>query len=238
MSYSGGKDSTASVILAHEYGEPLDVIVFCEVMYDIKRNISGENPAHINFIMNVAKPLFEEWGYEFVVLRSDKDYLDFFHREIKHPRKHMEHKGMKFGFPTYSRCGVKRDLKLKPIEKFYKGIEGPITQYVGICADEIIRLNSLHKQPNTISLLEKYGFTEDMAYSLCEVYGLLSPCYEFSKRGGCWMCPNAKPAEHKEIKRLYPDAWSQFVELEQEQNVAFNIYNPFGKTLKEIDEMI
>lgn len=47
-SWSGGKDSTASIILAHENNEPLDLIIFSEVMFD--KNISGEFPEHIDFI--------------------------------------------------------------------------------------------------------------------------------------------------------------------------------------------
>lgn len=58
--WSGGKDSTASIILAHEHGEPLDIILFSEVMFDRKRGISGENPEHIRFIKD-TKPLFESW---------------------------------------------------------------------------------------------------------------------------------------------------------------------------------
>lgn len=38
-SWSGGKDSTASIILAHEHNEPLDLIIFSEVMFD--ETISG-----------------------------------------------------------------------------------------------------------------------------------------------------------------------------------------------------
>ena len=38
-SWSGGKDSTASIILAHEHDEPLDLIIFYEVMFD--KIISG-----------------------------------------------------------------------------------------------------------------------------------------------------------------------------------------------------
>ena len=61
-SWSGGKDSTASIILAHEHNEPLDLIIFSEVMFD--KNISGELPEHIDFIKNKCIPLFESWGYE------------------------------------------------------------------------------------------------------------------------------------------------------------------------------
>ena len=41
-SWRGGKDSTASIILAHEHNEPLDLIIFSEVMFD--EEISGRVP--------------------------------------------------------------------------------------------------------------------------------------------------------------------------------------------------
>lgn len=56
-SFSGGKDSTASVILAHENGDPLDLIIFSEVMFD--EGISGEPPEHMEFIKSKCIPLFE-----------------------------------------------------------------------------------------------------------------------------------------------------------------------------------
>ena len=61
-SCSGGKDSIATIILAHENKEPLDEIVFAEVMFD--EETSGELPEHIDFIKNRAFPLFERWGYK------------------------------------------------------------------------------------------------------------------------------------------------------------------------------
>lgn len=39
-SCSFGKDSMATILLAREHNEPLDEIVYCEVMFD--ENISGE----------------------------------------------------------------------------------------------------------------------------------------------------------------------------------------------------
>lgn len=80
-SWSGGKDSTATVILAHLLGLPLDIILFSEVMFD--KNISGETPGHMDFVRNVAKPLFESWGYEVKILRSEKTYMDIFNHVIQ-----------------------------------------------------------------------------------------------------------------------------------------------------------
>jgi tRNA(Ile)-lysidine synthase TilS/MesJ len=56
-SCSFGKDSIATVILAHLHNEPLDLIVFSEVMFD--ENISGEHPLHIDFIYNKAIPILK-----------------------------------------------------------------------------------------------------------------------------------------------------------------------------------
>ena len=237
VSWSGGKDITASIILAHIHNEPVDSIVFVEVMFDKANGISGENPRHIDFIKNKAIPLFESWGYHVDIVHSDRDFLSVFNRVIENPRKHIEHKGMKYGFPPNGLCSVKRDCKMRAINAYYKGIHEECVQYVGIAIDEPKRLSRLHKT-NNISLLEKYGLTEDDAMKLCEEYGLLSPTYGFSKRGGCWFCPNAKLAEHRDIKDLYPDAWRQYVELENE-DVAFNKWNTFSdKTLHDIDRQL
>ena len=235
LSWSGGKDSTASIILAHENNEPLDSIVFCEVMYDLKHNISGENPEHIKFVREVAKPLFESWGYHVIILRAEQDYLDLFNSIIKIPRKYPEHKGKKFGFPIRGCCRIKDRLKTRPMDLWRKRIGDEVIRYVGICADETKRLASLHKQDNAISLLEKYGVTEAMAEEKCREYGLLSPCYQFSKRGGCWFCPNAKRAVQMEIKRIYPEVWHQFVALEDDPNIAYKKFDIYGKSLHEID---
>lgn len=43
-SCSFGKDSIATILLALEHDEPLDRVVFSEVMFDHARNISGEIP--------------------------------------------------------------------------------------------------------------------------------------------------------------------------------------------------
>lgn len=59
-SFSGGKDSMATVILAHENKEPLDLILFAEVMFDKK--ISGELPEHMDFIKKQGNSSFQRVG--------------------------------------------------------------------------------------------------------------------------------------------------------------------------------
>ena len=69
---------------------------------------------------------------------------------------------------------------MRPIHDYYKQFKGyEVVQYVGIAIDEPKRLARLSKKGNTdkVSLLEKYGYTEDMAREKCLEYGLLSPIY-------------------------------------------------------------
>ena len=200
--------------------------------------VSGENPRHMDFILNKAKPLFESWGYKVIILRSEKTYLELFYHRIEKPVKHIHHKGLRHGFPLTNLCMIKRDLKLKPIAEFKDSLgllaDGYV-EYVGICADEPKRLASLRKNSNAHSLLEEYGYEKKDTKQLCLSYDLLSPVYELTKRGGCWMCPFSKRSECAEIKRRYPDVWKKFVSLENEPDIAFCKWNVYGDSLASLD---
>lgn len=225
-SWSGGKDSTASIILAHENNEPLDLIIFSEVMFD--KNISGELPEHIDFIKNKCIPLFESWGYETKILHSDKTYCDEFFRIIQKSKKGRN--GKKVGFPLSGKCFVNSRCKIRPIESFWKSVSYEYTQYIGIAVDEPVRLNRVVKTTNQISLLQKYGYTEQMAFELCEKYGLLSPIYRISNRGGCWFCPNAKDRELKHLRNNHRELWGKLLELENVPDLIGYKWNMLAKT--------
>lgn len=49
LSCSFGKDSIATALLALQHGEPLDELVYCEVMFN--EEISGELPEHNRFMV-------------------------------------------------------------------------------------------------------------------------------------------------------------------------------------------
>lgn len=179
-SCSFGKDSIAQIILAHLHNEPLDVIVYSEVMFD--EDISAEIPEHREFIYGKAIPTFESWGFKVEVVRSKKTFQDCFYHKIKRS-KYPERIGKYVGFPLTGKCVVNRECKIPPIKQFYKRKEMKnVVQYIGIAIDEPKRLERLDGEKE-ISLLAKYRFTENDAKELCQEYGLLSPIYHFSKRG-------------------------------------------------------
>lgn len=226
-SCSFGKDSIATILLAREHNEPLDEIVYCEVMFD--ENISGELPEHRDFIYNVAIPKFEEWGYKVTVLRSDRTYMDCFYAKNKKPRIHHDRKGKIYGFPVTGKCSIQRDCKLKPINKYWKTHKDDV-QYIGIAIDEPKRLERIANTKHKISLLEKYNYTEEMAKQKCIQYGLLSPIYDFTNRGGCWFCPNAKCKELRNLFDNHRILWDILLDLEDEPDKIAEIFNVITKT--------
>lgn len=212
-SCSGGKDSVATLILAAENNEPLDEAIFSEVMFD--KSTSGEVPEHRDFVYDVLKPFCEEqMGIKFNILHANKTYDDVFHHIIVRG----PHIGMKRGFAWPGMCTVNRDCKIPPIEKYKKGLSPNAITYVGIAADEPIRLSRL-EGTGKVSLLEKYKLTEKDALALCERYGLLSPIYEHCRRNGCWFCPNASDEELTHMILHHPEMFDRLIEWEHEDNV-------------------
>ena len=204
------------------------MIIFCEVMFD--KHTSGELPEHIRFIKEKCIPTFSKWGYKTEILRAEKTYIDCFNHVLERS-KYPERIGKKAGFPMAGKCWANRDLKIKPINDFFKNKDpNKITQYIGIAADEPKRLKRLKTgQTKKVSLLEKYGYTEKMALDLCEKYDLLSPIYDFAPRGGCWFCPNAGYSELKHLRTFHRNLWDRLLALEKEPDIVGNMWNTLIK---------
>ena len=153
-SCSGGKDSVATILLAAEKNEPLDEVIYSEVMFD--QEISGDVPEHRDFIhQNLKRFVENELGCKFTVLRSDKTYDDVFHHIITRG----PYEGLIRGFVWPGKCAVNRDCKMPPLRKYHKAQPDDTRSYVGIALDEPKRLARLNKEKD-ISLLAKYGMTE------------------------------------------------------------------------------
>ena len=226
LSQSFGKDSMAQAIIAAEMGEPVDGAIYCEVMFD--KEISGEIPEHRDFIYNVAIPRLEsEYGIKTIVLRSDITMTDTFY----HVNTKGKNKGKLSGFPIPGKCVINRDLKMKAINAWKKTQKEPFTMYVGIAADEQKRLARM--KPGNVSLLEKYGVTEKMAFDICKSHGLLSPIYSFTNRNGCFFCPNAKKGELYHLYHHHRDLWDKLLTMQDCEHLAYP-YWAHGKTLHDV----
>jgi 3'-phosphoadenosine 5'-phosphosulfate sulfotransferase (PAPS reductase)/FAD synthetase len=180
-SCSFGKDSLATILLALENNEPLDRVLYVEVMFDHERGISGEIPEHAEWIKEVAIPKLESMGIKVDVVRAELDYVGLC-RKVRIRGKNI---GKAYGVQSRNPCYANTLLKRKPIHDYYKQFKNDydIVQYVGIAIDEPKRLARL-EGTNKVSLLDKYGYTEAMAMEKCKEYTLVSPCYLSDYRGG------------------------------------------------------
>ena len=220
-SCSFGKDSMATILLALEKGEPLDCVLYCEVMF--AKEISGEVPEHRDFIYNTAIPWIENNGIHVHVVKTENTFLDrFFH--IKTSRSNPENIGKFEGFPICGRCSINNMCKINALKKYKKeNFASNVIEYVGIAADEPKRLERL--AGNKISLLYKYGMTEKMAKEICKKEGLLSPIYQFSRRNGCWFCPNKNKRELQHLRKNHRELWDLLIWLEKAPNKADVTFN-------------
>lgn len=224
----------ATAILALEHGEPLDMAVYCEVMFD--QEISGEVPEHREFVYEKMIPFLEDNGVPVQVVRGKRTYIDCFYQRICKSKKEGRN-GKHWGFPYGAGCYINNFCKMNPMNRFFKenGLQDAI-QYVGIAADEQKRLARLDGVKR-ISLLAKYGYTEAMAAELCKERGLYSPVYEYSKRNGCWFCPNCRMSEFAEFKRRHPDLWQRLLDLDKVENLVSYGFC-YGRTIEEVDREI
>ncbi len=182
LSWSGGKDSSASIALCYEKGIYLDGVVMSEVMFDHSRNISGENPEHIKWVYETAIPIIEKMGYPVMVVKGKEDYLSLFNHRIEKSNV-PDRIGKKVGWLLGGMCAANDRLKMRPLREFFKRV-GECEQIVGIALDEPKRLERLKDKLNHWSILEQEQVVEADTYAICKSYNLLSPTYDKHKRGG------------------------------------------------------
>jgi 3'-phosphoadenosine 5'-phosphosulfate sulfotransferase (PAPS reductase)/FAD synthetase len=227
-SCSFGKDSIATLLIAIEHNEPINEVIFSEVMFS--ETISGEIPEHINFINNVAIPYFEDKGLKVTKLRAKKNYIDCFMHINKNRNKPQ-------GFPLAKKCKIKSELKIAPIKSYIAKLKKKynVIEYIGITADEPQRFSCLNE--NKISLLKIYGITQKESRNICEKKELLSPVYKYRTRQGCWFCPNARIREMARIKKTYANYWEELANLAKVHNTISN-YFKYNLTFNEIEDQI
>lgn len=235
ISWSGGKDSSASIALCYEKGIHLDGVVMSEVVFDHSRNISGENPKHIKRVYEVAKPTIEKMGYPVIIVRDKEDYLSLFNHLIT-KSKEVDRIGKKRGWLIGGMCVANDRLKMRPLREFFKSV-GECEQIVGIALDEPMRLERIHAKPYTWSILEREGVVESETYDICRKYNLLSPTYQMRSRGGCWFCPNCEVKEFANFAKEYPELWEELEKLSHTENLVSQGFK-YGRTFDSVNREV
>ena len=197
ISWSGGKDSTATVILCHEYGIPIKEIIYVRMMYD--EELPATLPVMTDFVDNAIK-VFEGWGYKVRVVKSIKSVKELINAKYKRS-KYGYKNGKPYGVTAFARgfC-IFTNVKMNTI----KSLLNSDYEMIGYASDEVDRLHRLTDKK--CSIMAELGVNEKDAFEICRKYNLLSPLYDLDiKRDGCWFCPNACKKEREMLKSEHPE---------------------------------
>lgn len=198
ISWSGGKDSTATVILCHKYGIPIKKIIYVRMMWD--ETLPATLPVMTDFVDH-AKEIFESWGYPVEVIPSIKTAKSLTEKTFFRS-KHPEKNGKKYGVTDFMRGYCKfTGVKQATIKSL---VDTDEFELIGYASDEEDRIHRLTDKKQ--SVMVTLGVTEAEAFEICREYELLSPLYDMQiSRDGCWFCPNAGVKERAILKEQYPE---------------------------------
>lgn len=230
---SGGKDSVATCILLYYLDIPFQTVT-AEVWW--KEGITGEHPRHYDFLHESLFPKLDLWGIKHDIVRSKITAYDYMTTPVKASAEHPERDGKLRGFPLCGRCGIQRDCKTRPCERYYREFGEPYNSIIGFASNEKDRVLSANSK-NRISFLATLGIHEEYTFPICKAEKLLSPTYWFANRGGCWFCPNQKIQELELLYRCYPQYWDELMEIQRMPNKVTELFNR-TQTLYDIEKEI
>lgn len=211
---SFGKDSIAQIIKIKELGLPLDEVIYVDIRYTPE--ISGEHPLLAAWIPTAEKIIKEKFGITVKHLSAQYSFREYFYRK----KQKGAHIGEIYGFPFQIESWCNSRLKLDVIRRYENSFNENITEYVGIAADEVDRMDALRlRQTDKIqkrSVLYENGINEADAFEICKPYNLVSPTYEITDRAGCWFCVKQKIYSVYRLWKDYPEYFNDLKTIEKD----------------------
>lgn len=199
VSFSGGKDSTAMLIMMIEKGMQIDEIVFADTKLEF--------PEMYEYIDKVEDYI----GRPITRLKTHKNFDDWFYGKVTRGKN----KGIQRGFPLVAYpCYWNRESKLNVLNKKCKGNY----RYIGIACDEPKRVR---KHEGYIYPLVDWGVTESDCIEYLKERDMLNPLYERFDRLGCWLCPKQSISSLESLYFYYPELWEKLKQYEKDDPNGF-----------------
>ncbi|NLE05686.1 MAG: phosphoadenosine phosphosulfate reductase family protein [Crenarchaeota archaeon] len=203
VSFSGGKDSTAMLLLMIEKNIKIDEIIMCDTGMEFQDMYN-----HINKIKENIK-------YPITVLKADNSFEFYMFNVIKQKGKNKGKCG--YSWPDFRNRWCTQLLKKSVIKKYLneKYREKQVIEYQGIAADEVKRLNK-NKEKNIKYPLAEWGMTEQDCLNYCYSKGYdWNGLYKKLKRVSCWCCPLKSLFELEVIYNDFPEYWKKLKEFDK-----------------------
>lgn len=210
VSLSGGKDSTAMLLLMIERGLPIDLVLSADT--------GMEFPEMYAHLQKLDDYLFQERGLHITTLRHPKGFEWLMFDEPKQKQLSIENR-MRLGVPLYGNGwpGIRvrwctGQLKTHLITKEVNRLKSELValHYVGIAADEAGRCKG-EQYP-----LVEWGIFEAEALQACYDRGYdFGGLYEIYHRASCWCCPFQRIDELRKLRHHHPELWARLLDMDR-----------------------
>lgn len=202
VSLSGGKDSTAMLLMMLERKMPVDYILFCDT--------GVEFPEMYEHLQKVDDYIGEKYGKHITYLKADKDYQYYFSERVITKGERKGTKG--YGYASTRNRWCTDRLKVKPQEKFTKALKQPYILYCGIAADEPERVKPYKYKRYPLA---EWGVTEAQCLDYCKALGFTwGGLYDKFNRTGCYLCPLQSKNDWRVLYKNYPELFKHAMEIE------------------------
>ena len=203
VSFSGGKDSTAMLLMMKEKEMQIDEIVFCDT--------TVEFPQMIEHINQVEKYI----GRKITRLQAPHDFEYYLGSHIKTKGKNKGKFG--YGWPGPLMRWCTSTLKTDVIRRHLKHYPHR-TEYIGIAADEQYRVEKTKSTANVTYIMPLYDWevTEKEALQYCYDLGFdWEGLYEKFDRVSCYLCPLQPLRALRKLFNDFPELWENMRRLDK-----------------------
>jgi 3'-phosphoadenosine 5'-phosphosulfate sulfotransferase (PAPS reductase)/FAD synthetase len=229
VSFSGGKDSTAMLLMMIEKGLKIDRIINIDTTKEFPQMYE-----HIKKVQEYIKP----YGLKIETVKIPFDYYLSEHIKIKGKNKGK----FGYGWPDFKNrwcTALKREVSKKVVNNTN------IIEFQGIAFDEEKRLNNNKGKRNIRYPLAEWYITEKQALQYCYDKGFnWGGLYEKMSRVSCWCCPLSRLGELKILYTDFPNLWQELKQMDKESFRQFrsdysveDLELKFKKELRENEQI-
>ena len=230
ISLSGGKDSTALLLLMIEKKMPIDCVLYADTTMEFP-----EMEAHI---AKLDEHLYRERGIHITTLRHPHGF-EWLMFDVPQQQKRAIERRIAMGQPltgygwpgmTVRWCTgqLKTHLISKEVNRLKK--EQNALHYIGIAADEAHRCKD---DPQNRYPLVEWKITEAQALQICYSRGFdFGGLYEIYRRASCWCCPLQRIDELRKLRIHHPELWARLRDMDNRALAMFGP-GPLGQFKKD-----